>query len=174
MKKLLAIIVLGLLWNSSGFTQDSLQESFKKNNEEENVYNISYRCSGLYLFLVKKDYDERLIKLNLKTKEEQNKFDNEFFENNQNKVYASMFMMVSVGLDKKKNLYSIEDSAKLVVPQTTKWKSIYTNEAKKNFNNSGNYFSGGFIKKDFLFCEKAKDLIISDSEFKIEKYLKIK
>ena len=136
MKKLLGIVVLGLLLsgNAHSLNFDENLGDYEKNNpgNTATIY-ILNRCSGILSYvtsLMLKENTEAALKLNL---------------------MGSKFMQLSSALIEKHNNTSPEDAADISLNRMMQLEKLYRQDAKEMFLKNGRYLSG-ILEFDFKFC----------------------
>ena len=159
MKKLLGILVLGLLLSVNvGYAENiSIEESLEKAKEEEHGFILVQRCGALFQYI----FQNELTSLTeSKSNDEKEKILKEFKKKNIYFVSFSIFYVSGIGFYMQDLDYDAEKASKIMSTQINEWISIYQKIAKKNLNNSGDFLIGGYIKKDLVYCKDAAKYLI--------------
>ena len=136
MKKLLGIVVLGLLLNGNAYSLNFNQNlgDYEKNNpgNTATIYVLN-RCSGILSYvtsLMLKEDTEAALKFNL---------------------MGSKFIKFSSLLIAKHNSTSLEDAKNISLNRMMQLEKLYRQDAKEMFLKNGKYLSG-ILKFDLQFC----------------------
>jgi len=147
MKKLLGIVVLGLLWSNVGFAANlkSLENYLQENkNYGGDLTVLSYltsRCAAFYNFSATityqqdKDLSDRFVKL-----------------------ATEMNMLAMKALMKKLNNNS-DDAASTVMANVKKMTEYYMKDGKDNFTRTGSYVQGSYIEGDAVICNQTYETL---------------
>ena len=141
MKKLLTIVVLGLLLSGNAFAMEmsSIEKylSDKKPDDYAATIYSMIRCSAL------NQYFSLVILSGGKKSSTENKFDKR----------SEKFALVASQLDSKMSGSEFKKSATMVFDVRSKTFDLYLKDGEENWIRTGSKFSDSYIDEDRLWCE---------------------
>ena len=152
MKKLLGIVVLGLLITSTSSSNeliplkkylDDHPVSDTAAGEAPTVIYMTIRCSGLYAFYA--------VTMKEKNPEAAAKFHD----------LAGEFSYTAAKLDSQFSDRSFDESQKNMIEVAMKIMRSYQKDGKDNWTKTGSYFQGSYIEDDDEICKVAKKNVMN-------------
>ena len=146
MKKLLGILVLGLLWCNVAHSKEmlSIEEYYKqhKKTEPATLTYLGSRCSALFLLTSNliKETDKKMSDIYMRASS-----DTSFF--------AGEVLRTEFGYTERE---AIESSVKNMF----KMRALYEKDAQDNYVRTGQYILGSYMEKDAIHCQKFHELVI--------------
>ena len=145
MKKLLGILVLGLLFCNVSNSKEMLSiEEYYKEHGKTDVATMAYianRCSALFLLNseLMKEKDKEISDAYMRASS-----DTSFF--------AGEILRTEFG-------YTEKEAIKTAFENMLKMKGLYQKDAEENYIRTGKYIMGIYIEEDAVHCQKFYDLV---------------